>query len=248
VRGRATLTDDWVSMLLDGHAQDDEPSLSELATFVRSARRHYGQPPSAGVAERHEAMIAAAAHALPAEPAPSIRPRPRRLRAALRSHPRRAVAIAAAALALALGLAGAWAVTDADRQAAPTTSDRPGTAPVPERVVSPELPSPRGEGERERARAPEGSPAPAPVAQPPPVEQSTPAGPQPDALAERPPPGVEEPVEPKAPPRRGYGGPDSTPTPLEGPLDTEPKIPAPLEGPSDTEPQIPAPQEGAPAP
>jgi hypothetical protein len=246
VRGRATLTDDRVSMLLDGHAPDDEPSLSQLATFVRSAQRHYGQPPSAGVAERHEAMIAAAAHALPAEPAPSIRPRPRRLRAALRSHPRRAVAIAAAVLAL--GLAGTWAVTDADRQAAPTTSDGPVTAPVPERVFSPELPSPRGESEREQPRAQEGPPAPAPVAPPPPVEQSTPAGPQPDALAERPPPEVEEPVETKAPPRRAYGGRDSTPTPLEGPLDSEPKIPAPLEGPSDTEPQIPAPQEGAPAP
>jgi hypothetical protein len=250
VRGRANLTDDRVRLLLDGHAPDDEPSLSQLAAFVRSARRHYVHPPSAGVAERHEAMIAAAARALPAEPAPSLRPRPRRMGAALRSHPRRAIAIAAAALAL--GMAGAWAVTDGGRQAAPTTSDRGAAAPVPERVVSPDRSSPPDEGEREHPRAPDkphaSPPAPTRVAPPPPVEQSLPVEPQPEALAERPPPEVEGPIDPKAPPHRGYGGPDSTPVPLEGPLDSEPKIPAPLEGPRDTEPQIPAPREGAPAP
>jgi hypothetical protein len=246
MRGRAKLTDDRVRLLLAGHAPDDEPSLSQLAGLVRSARRHYEQPPSAAVAERHEAMIAAAARALPAEPAPSLRPRPRRLRAALRSRPRRAVAFAAAVLAL--GLAGAWAATEAGRQAAPTTSGRGVAAPVPERVVSPDPPPRRGEGERERPRAPDKSPAPAPAAPPPPVEQSPPAEPQPEALAGRPAPAVDEPIGPEALPHGGYGGSDPTPTPLEGPLDTEPQIPAPLQGPRDTEPQIPAPREGAPAP
>jgi hypothetical protein len=233
------LTDDQVSLLLDGHSPDDEPSLSELATFVRSTRWHYVQPPRPGVAERHEAMIAAAARGLPAAgpvagPTPARRFRLQRLGAVLGSHPRRAVAIAAAGLAL--GLVGAWAVTDTDRQASPTSSDRPATAPVPERVFSPEPTSQRREGEPGRPSAPDErsvpapAPEPEPVAPPLPVEQSPPVEPQPEALAERPPPEAETPIEPEAPPHRGYGGPGSTPTPLEGPLDTEPPIPAPPEG------------------
>jgi hypothetical protein len=59
---------------------------------------------------------------------------------------------------------------------------------------------------------------------------------------------TELPDQSEQPRYRGYGGPDSKPVPLEGPLDSEPQIQAPLEGPTDTEPQIPAPAEGAPAP
>jgi hypothetical protein len=264
VRGRAhsgrtpKLTDDRVSLLLDGRVPDGNASLAPLAAFVRSTRRLYVASPRPAVGERHEAMIAEAARQLPAAGrAPMLRSKPWRLGASLRSHPRRAVALAAAGVAL--GLAGAWAVTDTGRESAPTISDRSGTAPVPERVTSAELPSPRPRAERTRPSAPDppaGSPrASAPRAAPPvPAPQhetAPPLEPQPDALAVRPqpelePPGESElvpPGESESPPYRGYGGPDSRPTPLKGQLDTEPPVSGPLEGQLDTEPPIPAPDE-----
>jgi hypothetical protein len=234
--GRAAkLTDDRVRLLLAGKPPDDDPTLSQLAALVRSTRRLYVEPPRPGVRERHEAMIAAAARGLPAA-GPALAHRSRRFGALPSSHPRRAVALTAAALAL--GLAGAWAVTDTDRQAAPRISDRSSPAPVPERVGSPAPPTPRRQAERGQRHAPEKRPA-APPAPAPPASQPAPAPqqetappvePEPEALAERPRPEVEMPVDPAPPPHRGYGGPDSTSAPLQGPLDTEPPITAPPEG------------------
>lgn len=265
MRGRADsgrapkLTDDRVSLLLDGQVPDDGASMAPLAAFVRSTRRLYVASPRPAVGERHEAMIAEAARQLPAGGGAAIpRSRPRRLGAILQSHPRPAVALAAAGVALAL--AAAWAVSDTGRQPAPAISDRPGTAPVPERVTSVELPSPRPRAERTRPDAPDTRAGTPPAAVPHAVpaapasqhETAPPLEPQPEALAVRPQPELEPPIEseivppgdPEPPPHRGYGGPDSTSPPLKAPLDSEPPVPAPVEGPLHTEPPIPAPVEG----
>jgi hypothetical protein len=157
---------------------------------------------------------------------------------------RPAGAVALAAVALALAVAGVLVLAGSGDQPTHRVSDRAEPGQVPDRAVPLKPPfrrpaqtqphrddTPRARSEpRERPSVP---PRSAPVA-PPPVEPEAPlpVEPEPPAQAEQPvdpapPVDRERPVDPQHDPApdRSYGGPDSEPAPLKGPLDTERPIP-----------------------
>jgi hypothetical protein len=249
------LTDEQVELVVARERRVEDVSLRELAAFVDATRELCLEPAPPALAERQMAMIVAASQSAQVADAHAQQPREHRLGLPPRArHWGAALAAFALALVVAgvLLLAGSddqHAKRVSDRAGPAQIPDRAGPTQVPDRAVPlkptfrlPPPTQPRrddtpraGSRSRERPAAlPPSAPAPA---TPPSAEQApgAHAGLQPNApVAPSEPPverapvgGPERPADPDPQPRpyRGYGGPDSEPTPLKGPLDTEQPIP-----------------------
>jgi hypothetical protein len=238
------LTDEQVELVVARERPVEDATLRELAAFVDATRELCLEPEPPAFAERQMAMIVAASQSVQGADARARPPREHRLGLPPRA---RHWGAALAAFVLALVVAGVLLLAGSGDQHAKRVTDRAGPAQSPDRAVPlkptfrpPPPTQPRrddtpraGSRSRERPSAlPPSAPAPA---TPHSAEPDTHAGLPPNApTAPSEPPverapvgGPERPTDPDPQPRpyRGYGGPDSEPTPLKGPLDTEQPIP-----------------------
>jgi hypothetical protein len=253
MRERVTrLTEERVELVVSGERPVQDATLRELASFVDAARDLYTEPVPAPLAERQTAMIVAASRSAQVADAHARPPREHRL--GLPPLVRHGGA-ALAAVALALVVAGVLLLAGSGDQPAERVSDGAGPAQIPDRTGPAQVPdravrlaptfrppparqprrddTPRA-GSQSRDGPPVAPPATAPEP-PPSAEPNAHAGLPPDApVAPSEPPAERAPAadphgpadpDPQPNPYRGYGGPDSEPTPLKGPLDTEQPIP-----------------------